>query len=83
MNAGQSMSHPKRRSAGREERIRQLCAHFPDLVTALTGVKRFHEDALDAYAMLWTAKRFVNRASRTLPMAPDVDRRGLRMEIVA
>jgi predicted RNase H-like nuclease len=83
MNGDQSMSHPKRRPSGREERIGLLSGHFPDLLTALTGVGRFQEDAIDAYAMLWTARRLVDGASRTLPVAPDVDRRGLRMEMVA
>ena len=83
MNEGQSMSHPKRRPAGREERIGLLSGHFPGVLTALTGVGRFQEDAADAYAMLWTARRLVEGTSRTLPAAPDVDRRGLRMEIVA
>jgi predicted RNase H-like nuclease len=83
MNGGQSMAHPKRRPAGREERIGLLFGHFPDVMIALTGVGRFQEDAIDAYAMLWTAKRLVEGVSRTLPVAPDVDRRGLRMEIVA
>ncbi len=83
MNGGHSMSHPKRRPAGREERIGLLSGHFPDLLTALTGVGRFQEDAIDAYAMLWTARRLVDGASRTLPVAPDLDRRGLRMEMVA
>jgi predicted RNase H-like nuclease len=83
MNGGQSMSHPKRRPAGREERIGLLHGHFPDMLTALAGVGRFEEDAVDAYAMLWTARRLVEGASLTLPVAPNVDRRGLRMEIVA
>jgi predicted RNase H-like nuclease len=83
MNGGQSMSYPKRRSAGREERIGLLHGHFPDVLIALTGVGQFAEDAVDAYAMLWTARRLVEGASRTLPVVPDIDRRGLRMEIVA
>lgn len=83
MNGGRSMSYPKRRTAGREERIGLLSGHFANVLTALRGVGRFQEDAVDAYAMLWTARRLVDSASRTLPVAPDVDRRGLRMEIVA
>lgn len=83
MNGGQSMSHPKRRSTGRKERIGLLRRHFPDVLTALKEAGRFAEDAVDAYAMLWTARRFVAGASRTIPVAPDVDQRGLRMEIVA
>ncbi len=83
MNGGQSMSHPKRRPAGREERIGLLRGHFPDVLTALAAFGRFEQDAVDAYAMLWTARRLVEHASRTIPVAPDVDRRDLRMEMVA
>lgn len=83
MNGGRSMSHPKRRAAGRQERISVLADHFPDLLAALTRFGRFQEDAIDAYAMLWTARRLVRQTSRTLSEARSVDRRGLRMEIVA
>jgi predicted RNase H-like nuclease len=83
MNDSRSMSHPKRRSAGREERIGLLAGQFPDVLTALAGVGRFSIDAVDAYAMLWTARRVVTGTSRTLPEARTLDRRGLRMEIVA
>ena len=83
MNGSKSMSYPKRGSAGREERIRLLGGHFPDVLTALSGVGRFRLDAIDAYAMLWTARRLVEGASRTLPESPTFDGRGLRMEIVA
>jgi predicted RNase H-like nuclease len=82
MNESQSMSHPKRRSAGRDERIGHLRRQFPDVLMALAGAGRFEEDAIDALAMLWTARRLVAGASRTLPEAPDVDERGLRMEMV-
>lgn len=83
MNGSKSMSHPKRASAGQDERIRLLGSHFPDVLTALTGVGRFRLDAIDAYAMLWTARRIAQGASRTLPESPTVDGHGLRMEIVA
>lgn len=83
MNGSKSMSHAKRHPAGRDERIALLRGHFPDVLTAMSGVGRFSEDAIDAYAMLWTARRLVEGASQTLPDTPAFDRRGLRMEIVA
>ena len=83
MNGSKSMSHPKRRPAGRDERIGLLSGHFPDVLSAMLGVERFSEDAIDAYAMLWTARRLVEGVSQTLPDTPAFDRRGLRMEIVA
>jgi predicted RNase H-like nuclease len=83
MNGGRAMSYPKRRMAGREERIGLLSGHFPNVLTALRAAGEFQEDAIDAHAMLWTARRLVDGASWTLPVAPDFDRRRLRMEIVA
>jgi predicted RNase H-like nuclease len=83
MNGGKSMSHAKRRLAGRKERIGLLRDHFPEVLTALSEVGRLRLDAIDAYAMLWTARRLVEGSSRSLPDAPTIDRRGLRMEIVA
>jgi predicted RNase H-like nuclease len=83
MNDGRSMLHPKRSAAGREERIRLLASQFPGVLNALAGIGRFSEDAIDAYAMLWTARRLVKRDIRTRPDEPTLDRRGLRMEIVA
>ena len=83
MNGGKAMSHPKRSSAGREERIRLLGDHFPDVPAALARLGRFQLDAIDSYAMLWTARRVAEGASRTLPDLPLADSRGLRMEIVA
>lgn len=82
MNGSKSMAHAKRRPAGRDERLVLLRESFPDVLTAISGAARFAEDAVDAYAMLWTATRLVQGASQTLPETPNLDRRGLRMEIV-
>ncbi len=83
MNGGKSMAHAKRRPAGHDERIALVRGHFPDVLTAMSGVARFSEDAIDAYAMLWTARRLVEGVNQTIPDTPAFDRRGLRMEIVA
>jgi hypothetical protein len=68
---------------GRDERIALLRSYFPDVLTAMSRVARFSEDAVDAYAMLWTARRLVEGVGQTLPETPAFDQRGLRMEIVA
>jgi predicted RNase H-like nuclease len=83
MNGGKSMTNPKRRPAGRKERIDLLRGQFPDMPTAVAKFQRFSLDAVDAYAMLWTARRLVEGVNRTLTEASAIDRRGLRMEIVA
>lgn len=83
MNGGKAMSHPKRSLAGRDERVRLLGGHFHDVPGGLARLGRFQLDAIDAYAMLWTAKRMAEGACQILPDSPLVDGRGLRMEIVA
>jgi len=83
MNGGKSMSNPKRRSTGQRERIDLLRGEFPDMPTVLAEFRRFSLDVVDAYAMLWTARRLVEGAHRTLTDSSAIDRRGLRMEIVA
>ena len=39
------------------------------------------DDLLDAMAILWTADRYATGAAERLPESPEVDERGLRMEI--
>ncbi len=83
MNNGRAMSNPKRRSAGREERLALLEKHFPRVRTQVAGLGSFVGDAVDALAMLWTARRAAAGQALVLPKESQVDDRGLRMEIVA
>lgn len=83
MNGRTSMSHAKRHAAGRDERIALIRRLFPDMPRALSGIERFEIDAIDAYAMLWTARRVADSTHETLPTGPPMDQRGLRMEMVA
>ena len=83
MNDDHPMLFPKRLQAGRVERIALLSSSFPDLATRLAEVGPLSGDAIDAYAMLWTAQRMVAGSARVLTQDGEVDSRGLRMEIVA
>lgn len=82
--AGHPMPTYKGKPEGRDQRLAVLRAVFPDLDDA---VARFNHpgaltDILDAYALLWTARRVVAGRSETLPPDPERDRRNLHMEIV-
>jgi len=48
----------------------------------LEGDRVQRDDVLDAIAAAWTARRKLEKKSRTIPTTPQKDERGLRMEIV-
>ena len=79
------LRHPKRLREGREERLALLRATFPDVDERLAGLAAgLRGDAVDAYALLWTARRMVRGEAIRLPAgAVERDRRGLRCEMVA
>ncbi len=86
LNGGESIPIQKKKRTGSESRLRLLEPHFPHLETVTrrprpTGVAL--DDLLDAYAMLWTARRVQQGNCLRLPIQPQVDSRGLRVEIVA
>ncbi len=83
MNAGRPMLHAKRLQEGRAERVALLSAQLPGAIDSLAEVGRFIEDAIDACAMLWTARRVIARVCETYPRRPARDSRGLSMVIVA
>jgi predicted RNase H-like nuclease len=73
----------KRDLAGRDERLLALRVHFDGLAATPTpprGAKL--DDLLDALAASWTAGRFARGHAESVPAAPALDPRGLRMEIV-
>ena len=79
------LRHQKRAPAGRTERLGLLRPHFPDILERLDGVAGgVGGDAVDAYALLWTARRLSGGEEMRLPEGSvQRDRRGLRGEIVA
>jgi hypothetical protein len=85
MNGDRPVTPGKGRRAGREERLRLLRAVFGDEVERWRG--RFPgmwTDVLDAFAMLWTARRVAAGVHLTLPGdVVETDAFGLRAEMVA
>jgi predicted RNase H-like nuclease len=69
----------KKKTAGIEQRENLLRNYFSDLRTNTPHL----EDVLDAYALLWTAKRIKLNTEQRFPETPEFDRFGMRMEIAA
>lgn len=90
MQQGRPMDAKKKSRSGYTARLDALESHFPEIDTVragcrLSGVAR--DDILDAYAMLWTARRKVRGTAVRLPTpgigAEQCDDRGLRAEMFA
>jgi predicted RNase H-like nuclease len=82
--AGSPLTTKKRTTEGRHQRLSALEPYFSDLSEQIHGLKRRGAvtDAIDAYAMLFTARRIRDGTAVALPREPETDSRGLRMEIV-
>lgn len=84
LNEDQPLRYSKHRQAGVEERTALLKARLPGveriLDTFVLGAKATHR--VDAAVCLWTARRIAARAVSRLPIDPEWDTAGLRMEIV-
>lgn len=84
LNQDTSMKRSKRIIPGRDERLEVLETHIPGIENILTikldGVAEKH--VFDALAMLWTARRVWGRSARRIPIEPEWDSEGLRMEFV-
>lgn len=78
------MQSSKKIEEGKEERLDVLESHIPGiekvLETELEGVSQTH--LFDALSLLWTARRVFGHAARRIPIEPEWDSEGLRMEIV-
>ena len=83
MNGGKAIGHRKSAPRGMRERLRLLCHHFPDVKENLSRIPGARTDLIDAYALLWTARRVGGQQAVVLPPHPEIDARGLRAEIVA
>lgn len=84
---GAPVKSPKKKSAGRDERLAALAGVFGDRVERAAADCRRQgakvDDTIDAFAALWTARRIVEGHARVLPEKPQRDAVGLPMEIVA
>jgi len=86
LNNKKPMQQNKKTSAGRKERMKLLNPIFPNIEKVVGEARKPNEagpdDILDALVAAWTAGQVVLGKSKTLPENPDVDNKGLRMEIV-
>jgi predicted RNase H-like nuclease len=86
LNGGRSMRLNKKTTAGREARWRLLRAVLPDLrpnPSLPPGLKGrcSADDYVDALVCAWTAMSVIRAEARCIPAEPEVDERGLRMEM--
>jgi predicted RNase H-like nuclease len=84
LNGDRPLHWTKRFEIGRQERRLLLGKRIPGvgliLDAPLENVTPAH--LLDAAAMLWTARRIFSRSAMRLPVDPEWDDQGLRMELV-
>ncbi|HUK57574.1 MAG TPA: DUF429 domain-containing protein [Nitrospiria bacterium] len=81
---GRSMSHNKKGSQGRLDRIQALEDRLPGFSRSYLDVRPegvAADDLLDAFAAAWTALRIVAGEAVRFPSDPPRDQKGLRMEI--
>ncbi|MCH9646627.1 MAG: DUF429 domain-containing protein [Deltaproteobacteria bacterium] len=86
-NGGKPMAHSKKSRAGRAERLALIRRTFGpsafDQVRERYWVKEAaHDDILDAFATLWSARRIHAGSAICLPDPPPLDTKGLPMRIV-
>lgn len=85
LNSGRPVALGKKTKEGKAERLRLLRTYFgQEADEALMRLPRgAHLDGIDAYAMLWTAKRIRAGDGMHFPSSAELDSHSLRMEIVA
>ena len=89
--AGRPMRWNKKEANGRHERLlvlEKIAPGFCDLFNCMRRTYRRRQvaldDIIDAGILCWTARRILNGEARRLPQGaePEIDARGLRMEIM-
>ena len=85
LNGGESLSAGKRTKEGQDTRYGLLWdqgCHVPDeLLTRWPKRIVAADDILDAHAACWTAERIMKARAVQIPPTPEVDAKGLRMEM--
>jgi predicted RNase H-like nuclease len=80
---GAPCASAKKTAAGAAERLAALGARWPWLGDARRAPRgAAPDDLLDALAAAWTAERIASGAAEALPADPELDPRGLRMEML-
>jgi len=83
MNGESPLLIGKKKQKGKERREELICEHFYDAATRLKEHPFHREDVLDAYALLWTARRIISGEAQWFPKQMVRDRFGLPMRIAA
>lgn len=87
LNGGQPMTGPKKKEAGRNERLELLrawCGADADRALAdREGLTCEADDVIDAFAALWSAERIAAGKAVVHPANPELDAHGLPMSISA
>ena len=83
---GDPMLHAKRDQAGFEERLEHLSDVFPkavieEVIDTFPRAEVARDDVLDAFAVLWSAKRIALSTAERLPDEPSYDSCGIDMAI--
>ena len=78
------LTRSKVKTEGREERLRILHDKIRGSERYLddNAVKAPQKHVYDSFALLWTARRVFGHAAKRIPVEPEWDGEGLRMEIV-
>lgn len=86
LNNKRPMRHNKKRFVGRKERMELLSAIFENVERIISEARKAGkaapDDILDALVAAWTAGRAVSGKTKTLPEKPEIDSKGLRMEML-
>jgi predicted RNase H-like nuclease len=79
---GECLRFNKRRREGRANRRELLASVYGPSVQDWKPPGAAMDDLYDAAVLAWTASRVARGEARSLPVVPEYDARGLRMEIV-
>lgn len=89
LNGGEPMAFAKRSVEGKSERARILTQHFPSADELVLSVRQLYlkkavadDDIIDALVAAVSAAICLDRQITTLPVDPEMDSRGLPMEMV-
>jgi len=86
LNGVKPMQHRKTRLTGRKERVKLLSPIFSDAEQIIAEARKPREvapdDILDSLVAAWTAGQAIAGNIRTLPPNPELDSKGLKMEIL-
>ncbi len=83
MNGGKPLSKSKHTYAGQQDRMKLLQSTFPETALSVEQYRSWRNDVIDAYSLLWTARRISEGEAVALPENSTVDARGLLMQIWA